>query len=155
MTIRAEIAFSCYNAITGEELKVDSIYINDSEISNSQFTCSYENKKYNYLIGKRGSSSRICRIKRQQPFSLKLTKDKFIDFRKDNISLKNYDGEFSGENWTKIINLGELPLVPEGKELVFGLSWKGESGDEGEIMRDLDSHLYVFDKDDKRKLQSS
>lgn len=136
LTMRIEVSFSCYNAINNNQIKVDNILIDNSIVSSSKYSCSLTDGVFKYLIGKRGISSKSYRAKDE--FDLCLQKSGFNDYKIDNILLKNYSSVFLSNTYTKIIDLGHLPLIPAGIDHAFVLTWDGQP-------EDLDSHVYIFD----------
>lgn len=116
------IKFSCFDAITTEELLINSLMINNKHVDESTFYYIYENGIFQYYLN----------VTIFRSTTLKILKDDYIE-----IEVK-IDKKFSIDEENIVINLGRLPLI-KNKSHAYVLTW-------GSQPSDLDTHMFVFDE---------
>lgn len=91
------IKFSCFDAISTNELQIDQLFINREKVSSDKFYFKNENGKFQYYL------------------NVRLIKDATLKIIKDGYNEVDIDveGKFSIDNDFIEINLGRLPLVKD------------------------------------------
>lgn len=117
------IKFSCFDAISTNELQIDQLFINGEKISSDKFYFKNENGKFQYYL------------------NVRLIKDAILKIIKDGYNEVdvNVESKFSIDNDFIEIDLGRLPLVKD-RSHAYVLTWDAEPSD-------LDTHMYIFDEE--------
>lgn len=130
---RVLIKFYCYDALTGKNLKIDSISIDEALIYHDELFENTENVK---IINDNGQFKYEVEARTTLNFNIKIEKTNYFPFQSD-LNLANYsiDKNFSVHNEILIvIDLGKFPLLSLEKTNAIVLSWN-------EYPHDLDAYL--------------
>lgn len=130
---RVLIKFYCYDALTGKNLKIDSISIDEDLIYHDKIFENTENVK---IINDNGQFKYEVQTRTTLNFNIKIEKTNYFPFQSD-INLVNYniDKNFSVHDEILIVvDLGKFPLLSLEKTNAIVLSWN-------EYPHDLDAYL--------------
>ena len=130
---RVLIKFYCYDALTGKNLKIDSISIDEDLIYHDKIFENTENVK---IINDNGQFKYEVQTRTTLNFNIKIEKTNYFPFQSD-INLANYniDKNFSVHDEILIVvDLGKFPLLSLEKTNAIVLSWN-------EYPHDLDAYL--------------
>jgi hypothetical protein len=116
------IKFSCFDAISTNELTIDQLFINGNKVLDNNFYFKNENGKYQYYLNVRLLKDAI----------LKIVKDSYNE-----VEVK-IESKFSIEDDFIEIDLGRLPLIKD-KSHAYVLTWDAQPSD-------LDTHMFIFDQ---------